>query len=75
MIFSLISIMLAILWIVIGTSYTKWHPIVVLFTAALLLALLLGIAPIEALELMIIAQGAGYAPQESGSDRPARRGL
>lgn len=57
MIFSLISIMLAILWIVIGTSYTKWHPIVVLFTAALLLALLLGIAPIEALELMIIGFG------------------
>tara|TARA_B100001057_G_scaffold401328_1_gene412784 strand:+ start:382 stop:1719 length:1338 start_codon:yes stop_codon:yes gene_type:complete len=64
MIFSLISIVLAILWIVIGTSYTKWNPIVVLFTSALLLALLLGIAPFEALELM--SKGFGKIVQNIG---------
>ena len=64
MIFSLSCVFLAILWIVIGTSYFKLHPFIVLFTASLLLALLLGIAPLEALGS--IQKGFGKIVQNIG---------
>ena len=52
MTFSLFSIFLVILWIVLGTSFTKLHPFLVLLTAAFFLAFLLGIAPLEALSFI-----------------------
>ena len=64
MIFSLTSIFLAILWIILGTSYTKWHPLLVLFTAALFLAFLLNIPPLEALEF--IKEGFGKIVKNIG---------
>jgi GntP family gluconate:H+ symporter len=64
MIFSLSCVLLAILWIVIGTSYFKLHPFIVLFTAALLLAFLLGIAPLDALDS--IQKGFGKIVQNIG---------
>ena len=64
MLFSLFSILIAILWIVIGTSKVKLHPFLVLFSAALLLAFLLGIAPAEALRL--IQKGLGNIIQNIG---------
>ena len=64
MIFSLTSIFLAILWIILGTSYTKWHPFLVLFTAALFLAFLLNIPPLEALEF--IKEGFGKIVKNIG---------
>lgn len=52
MIFSLLCILLTIVWIILGTSLTKLHPFLVLFTAALVLAVLLGIPPIDSLNLI-----------------------
>ncbi len=43
----LISIAGIIIWIIIGTSYLKWHPFIVLLLAALGLAFLLGIPATE----------------------------
>lgn len=57
MIFSLLCILLTMIWIVLGTSLTKLHPFLVLFSAALMLALLLGLPPIEILELIKIGFG------------------
>ena len=64
MIFSLTSIFLAILWIILGTSYIKWHPLLVLFSAALFLAVLLNIPPLETLEL--IKEGFGKIVKNIG---------
>lgn len=64
MIFSLFSIFLVILWIVLGTSFTKLHPFLVLLTAAFFLAFLLGIAPLEALSF--IQKGFGKIVQNIG---------
>lgn len=52
MIFSIISLSLMILWIVLGTSRFKIHPFLVLFTAALFLGFLLGIPLMETLTLL-----------------------
>jgi len=52
MLLSLLSIFIAILWIVVGTSKVKLHPFLVLFSAALLLAFLLGLSPTETLRLI-----------------------
>lgn len=52
MLLSLLSIFIAILWIVVGTSKVKLHPFLVLFSAALLLAFLLGLSPTETLRLL-----------------------
>ena len=38
----LLYIVLTILWIIIGTSYIKWHPFLVLLIGSFLLALLVG---------------------------------
>jgi GntP family gluconate:H+ symporter len=48
MLFSLLSIFIAIAWIILGTSYTKLHPFIVLLIAAVVLSIILGIDPIEA---------------------------
>ena len=64
MTFSLFSIFLVILWIVLGTSFTKLHPFLVLLTAAFFLAFLLGIAPLEALSF--IQKGFGKIVQNIG---------
>ena len=64
MIFSLFSIFLVILWIVLGTSFTKLHPFLVLLTAAFFLAFLLGIAQLEALSF--IQKGFGKIVQNIG---------
>lgn len=64
MLFSLLCVFLAILWIVIGTSRIKINPFLVLFSAALFLAFLLGIAPIDALRL--IQKGFGKIVQNIG---------
>ena len=57
MIFSLVCIMITITWIVLGTSLTKLHPFLVLFTAALFLSLLLGLSPMESLSLIQVGFG------------------
>jgi GntP family gluconate:H+ symporter len=64
MIFSLFCIILTILWIVLGTSITKLHPFLVLFSAALLLAFLLGLPPSESLKL--IKKGFGGIVEKIG---------
>ena len=64
MIFSLFSILIVILWIVLGTSFTKLHPFIVLLTAAFFLAFLLGVAPLEAIQL--IQKGFGKIVQNIG---------
>ena len=64
MIFSLFCIILTILWIVLGTSITKLHPFLVLFSAALLLAFLLGLHPSVSLEL--IQKGFGGIVEKIG---------
>jgi len=61
---SLLSILLVILWIVFGTSYTKLHPFLVLLTAAFLLGFLLGIDPLDAMGL--IQKGFGKIIQNIG---------
>jgi len=52
MMFSLLSIFIAIVWIILGTSFTKIHPIIILLIAAVILSILLGIAPLEATGLI-----------------------
>ena len=64
MIFSLISIFLAVLWIILGTSFSRWHPFLVLFTAALFLSVLLNLHPLDALRL--IKEGFGNTIQNIG---------
>ena len=64
MIFSLLCILITILWIVLGTSMTKLHPFLVLFSAALVLALLLGLPPVETLD--IIKNGFGNIIEKIG---------
>lgn len=61
---SLLSILLVILWIVFGTSYTKLHPFLVLLTAAFILGFLLGIDPLDAMRL--IQKGFGKITQNIG---------
>lgn len=61
---SLLSILLVILWIVFGTSYTKLHPFLVLLTAAFFLGFLLGIDPLDAMRL--IQKGFGKITQNIG---------
>ena len=52
MFFILITIITLILWIIIGTTYLKLHPFLVLFTASILLGLSLEIHFIELLKLL-----------------------
>ena len=52
MMFSLLSIFIVIAWIIFGTAYTKLHPFVVILIAAVILSVLLGIAPLEATGLI-----------------------
>ena len=52
MMFSLLSIFIVIAWIIFGTAYTKLHPFVVILIAAVILSILLGIAPLEATGLI-----------------------
>ena len=61
---SLLSILLVILWIVFGSSYTKLHPFLVLLTAAFFLGFLLGIDPLDAMRL--IQKGFGKITQNIG---------
>ena len=53
MMFSLLSIFIVIAWIILGTSFTKLHPFIVLLIAAVILSILLGIAPLDATGLII----------------------
>jgi len=64
MLFSLFSIFVTILWIVIGTSKVKLHPFLVLLSASFLLAILLGIKPIEM--IILIQKGFGNIIQNIG---------
>jgi len=64
MIFPLFCVVVTILWIVLGTSITKLHPFLVLFSAALLLAFLLGLPPNESLKL--IQKGFGSIVEKIG---------
>ena len=52
MMFSLLSIFIVIAWIIFGTAYTKLHPFIVILIAAVILSILLGIAPLEAMRLI-----------------------
>ena len=52
MMFSLLSIFIVIAWIILGTSFTKLHPFIVLLIAAVILSILLGIAPLDATGLI-----------------------
>ena len=52
MMFSLLSIFIVIAWIIFGTAYTKLHPFIVILIAAVILSVLLGIAPLEATGLI-----------------------
>ncbi len=52
MMFSLLSIFIVVAWIILGTTYTKLHPFVVILIAAVILSILLGIAPLEATGLI-----------------------
>ena len=64
MLFSLFSIFITIVWIVIGTSKVKLHPFLVLLSASLLLAILLGIKPFEM--IILIQKGFGNIIQNIG---------
>ncbi|MGB0600926.1 MAG: GntP family permease, partial [Flavobacteriaceae bacterium] len=64
MTFALLCIFITILWIVLGTSLAKLHPFLVLFSAALLLAVLLGLPLMESLNL--IQSGFGQIVQKIG---------
>ena len=64
MIFSLFCIILTITWIVIGTSLTKLHPFLVLFSATLFLGFLLGLPPSESINL--IQNGFGNIVEKIG---------
>jgi GntP family gluconate:H+ symporter len=57
MTFALLCIFITILWIVLGTSLAKLHPFLVLFSAALLLAILLGLPLTESLNFIQIGFG------------------
>jgi GntP family gluconate:H+ symporter len=57
MTFALLCIFITILWIVLGTSQAKLHPFLVLFSAALLLAILLGLPLTESLNFIQIGFG------------------
>jgi len=50
--FSLLSIFIVIVWIILGTSFTKLHPFIVLLIAAIILSILLGIGPLDATGLI-----------------------
>jgi len=52
MIFVIICLLITILWIVVGTSWIKIHPFIVLFMAALFLGILLGLPLMESLTLL-----------------------
>ncbi|MGC6402835.1 MAG: GntP family permease [Flavobacteriaceae bacterium] len=54
----------ALLWIIIGTSYLKWHPFIVLLTSALGLAVLLGL-PLDQIT-PILGGGFGNTLQKIG---------
>ena len=54
MFFLLTTIITLILWIIIGTTYFKLHPFLVLFTASILLGLLLEIHFVELFKLLFI---------------------
>ena len=60
----LVYITMAIVWIIIGTSYLKWHPFVVLLISAFGLALLLGL-PLHQISA-IIGGGFGKTLQNIG---------
>lgn len=64
MTFALLCIFITILWIVLGTSLAKLHPFLVLISAALLLAILLGLPLIESLNF--IQSGFGQIVQKIG---------
>ena len=54
MFFLLTTIIILILWIIIGTTYFKLHPFLVLFSASILLGLLLEIHFVELFKLLFI---------------------
>ena len=54
MFFILITIITLILWIILGTTYLKLHPFLVLFVASILLGLSLEIHFVELLKLLFI---------------------
>ena len=64
MTFTFICLFITILWIVLGTSLAKLHPFVVLFSAALLLGILLGLPLIDSLTL--VQQGFGQIIEKIG---------
>lgn len=64
MLLALTFIFIAILWIIVGTSYVKLHPFIVLLSAAFLLALLVGIPLVEIPK--IIGSGFGKIIQNIG---------
>jgi len=57
MLFILITIFVLVLWIIIGTTYLKLHPFLVLFVASILLGLSLEIHFIELLKLLFVGFG------------------
>ena len=57
MFFILITIITLILWIIIGTTYLKLHPFLVLFAASFLLGLLLEIHFVELFKLLFVGFG------------------
>ena len=54
MLFILITIVILVLWIIIGTTYLKVHPFLVLFVASILLGLSLEIHFIELIKLLFV---------------------
>ena len=64
MFFALFSVLIVILWILLGTSRVKLHPFLVLLIAALILGFLLKIPTIENLNL--IQEGVGKIFQKIG---------
>ncbi len=64
MTFTFICLIITILWIVLGTSLAKLHPFLVLFSAALLLGILLGLPLIDSLTL--VQQGFGQIIEKIG---------
>jgi len=64
MTFTFICLFITILWIVLGTSLAKLHPFLVLFSAALLLGIMLGLPLIDSLTL--VQQGFGQIIEKIG---------
>ena len=64
MTFTFICLFITILWIVLGTSLAKLHPFLVLFSASLLLGILLGLPLIDSLTL--VQQGFGQIIEKIG---------